>query len=299
MNQVVADDDSHLLNVLAIATIVVVTYHTAVTLIRSHLLLRLRTQLDVSMTVSFLEHLVDLPYAFFLKRSAGDLMMRMRSNATVREMLTSGAMSAVIDGGLASLYIIILLVVSPTLGVLAAVLGALQIAVLLVAKKPNARLMAESLQAEAKTQAYAYELLAGIETLKASGSELRSLERWTNLFVDEVNVSVRAGKVNALVDAAGGQTTFCSRHSRSWWSGPTWSCAGNSNWARCSRWPARRRLSRASPTLVSTGLQLQLLGSYLDRIDDVLDTPSEHGTTRYTRPPELTGDMHAEHITFR
>jgi len=50
---------------------------------RNYLLLRLRSRLDVTMTLDFLEHLVDLPYAFFLKRSSGDLMMRLRSNSVV------------------------------------------------------------------------------------------------------------------------------------------------------------------------------------------------------------------------
>ena len=59
-----------------------------------YLLLDLRTQLDARMTLDFLDHLVDLPYAFFQQRSAGDLIMRMGSNATVREILTSGALSA-------------------------------------------------------------------------------------------------------------------------------------------------------------------------------------------------------------
>lgn len=52
-------------------------------------------------------------------------------------------------------------------------------------------------------------------------------------------------------------------------------------------------------TLVATGFQLQLLGGYLDRIDDVLDTaPEQHGTP--VRPaPQLRGAITAEHLRFR
>ena len=73
-------------------------------LVRSDLLLALRTRLDAQMTLDFLDHLVNLPYLFFQQRSAGDLMMRLNSNATVREILTSGALSGVLDGTLVVLY---------------------------------------------------------------------------------------------------------------------------------------------------------------------------------------------------
>ena len=86
------------------------------TLLRSHLLLHLRTHLDLRLTTNFVEHLVDLPYAFFLGRSAGDLMMRLQSNTVVREFLTAGTISALIDGGLASLYLVLLALLSPPLG---------------------------------------------------------------------------------------------------------------------------------------------------------------------------------------
>jgi ABC-type bacteriocin/lantibiotic exporter with double-glycine peptidase domain len=62
-------------------------------LIRAHLLLHLRTYLDARMTLGFLDHMTDLPYDFFQRRSAGDLMMRLNTNATIREILTSGALS--------------------------------------------------------------------------------------------------------------------------------------------------------------------------------------------------------------
>ena len=69
------------------------------------------------MTLGFLEHLVDLPYAFFLKRSSGDLMMRLRSNATVREILTSGTIAALLDGALATVYLLVIFALVAAAGI--------------------------------------------------------------------------------------------------------------------------------------------------------------------------------------
>jgi ATP-binding cassette subfamily B protein len=139
VDQVVPNGDGHLLNVLAAVMAALVAYSVLASYLRAHLLLRLRSKLDVSMTLDFLEHLVDLPYGYFLKRSSGDLMMRLNSYATVREILTTGTIAALLDGALAALYLLVILALSPTLGLLVVVLGAAQVAVLLAARGGGAR----------------------------------------------------------------------------------------------------------------------------------------------------------------
>ena len=65
VDEVVPAGDGHLLTVLAAVMLAPIAYSTLATFLRAHLLLRLRSRLDVEMTLGFLEHLVDLPYAFF------------------------------------------------------------------------------------------------------------------------------------------------------------------------------------------------------------------------------------------
>ena len=73
-------------------------------------------------------------------------MMRLRSNTVVREILTTGALSAMLDGALVTGYLVLLVIFSPQLGVLVAGLGAAQVAVLLASRGRNQRLTAEGLQ---------------------------------------------------------------------------------------------------------------------------------------------------------
>jgi ABC-type bacteriocin/lantibiotic exporter with double-glycine peptidase domain len=124
VDEVVPAGDGHLLTVLAAVMAALIGYSVAATYLRAHLLLRLRSRLDVDMTLGFLEHLVDLPYAFFLKRSSGDLMMRLRSNAVVREILTTGSIAAMLDGVLATVYLVLIIALSPALGALVAATSA-------------------------------------------------------------------------------------------------------------------------------------------------------------------------------
>ena len=189
VDEVVPRSDRYLLTVVAIAIAFTAAYHFIASLVRSRLLLRLRTVLDVELTTGFVRHLVDLPYAFFLRRPAGDVIARLQSNAEVREIITTGTLAALLDGTLAFLYLLVLAWLSPVLAAIVFALGAAQVLVLMWSWRPSQELMTQSLEAEARSQSYAYELLAGIETLKASGRQRAAARRWEGLFAAEVDVA--------------------------------------------------------------------------------------------------------------
>jgi ABC-type bacteriocin/lantibiotic exporter with double-glycine peptidase domain len=251
------------------------------------------------MTLDFLEHLVDLPYAFFLKRSSGDLMMRLRSNATVREILTTGTIAALLDGALATFYLVAILALSPLLGVLVVALGAAQVVVLLAARRRNQQLMGEALATEAKSQSYAYEMFSAVETLKAAGAERRAVTHWTNLFIAEMNVSLRRGRLSAAVETAIHGLALLS---------PIAVLLVGAHLVGSGQLSLGTMLALAAlggafleplAVLVGTALQIQLLGSYLARIEDVINTPTETDGRELRPAPPLTGAVRAEGLTFR
>jgi ABC-type bacteriocin/lantibiotic exporter with double-glycine peptidase domain len=251
------------------------------------------------MTLDFLEHLVDLPYGYFLKRSSGDLMMRLRSNATVREILTTGTIAALLDGTLATFYLIVIIALSPTLAALVAVLGVAEVAVLLSARRRNQHLMGEALATEAKSQSYAYEMFSAMETLKTAGAERRAVTHWTNLFIAEMNVSLRRGRLSAAVETA--------LHGLGLLSPIAVLLVGaylvGSGQLSLGTMLALAALGGAFleplSVLVGTAMQVQLLGSYLARIEDVINTPTETDGRDLQHAPQLTGAVRAEGLTFR
>jgi ATP-binding cassette subfamily B protein len=295
---IVPRNDRHLLLVLGAVMVAITGYFFLVTLLRSHLLLQLRTHLDVRLTKAFVEHLVDLPYAFFLGRSAGDLMMRLQSNTVVREFLTTGAISALIDGSLASLYLVLLFLLSPPLAALVLGLGLLQVMVLVLARRRNQHLMSESLHVEAKSQSYTFELLAGIETLKAAGAESRAAEHWEKLFIDQVNVALRRGRLDASVDTVTGTLQLASPLAILVYGGFQVLDGALSLGTMLAAAALAVGFLEPLATLIETGLKLQLLRSYMERINDVLDAAREQEGQKVTTAHRLTGRVRAEGVSF-
>jgi ATP-binding cassette subfamily B protein len=298
VNEIVPRNDRHLLLVTGVAMGAVVGYFFLATLLRSHLLLQLRTRLDVGLTTGFVEHLVDLPYVFFLGRSAGDLMMRLQSNTVVREFLTTGTISALIDGSLASLYLALLFMLSPPLAALVLVLGLLQVMVLLLSRRRNQHLMSESLQVEAKSQSYTFELLAGIETLKAAGAERRAAEHWQRLFIDQVNVALRRGRLEASVDSVMGTLQLGAPLAILIYGGFQVLNGSISLGTMLATAALAAGFLEPLATLIQTGLKLQLLRSYMERINDVLDAPREQEGQTVATAPRLTGRIGADGVSF-
>jgi ATP-binding cassette, subfamily B, bacterial len=299
VGRIIPDGDRHLLVILAVTMALIAAYYFLAALVRAHVLLHLRTHLDRQITTGFVRHLAGLPYAFFLSRSAGDLMMRLQSNSTVREILTAGSLSAILDGGLATLYLILLTVISPLLGAVVLGLGTAQIAITVVARRKNQRLMRESLEAEARSESYAYQFLAGIEDLKAAGAEERAVDHWSALFARQIEVALSRGRLSALVESATAALQLAS---------PLALLAAGAALVLNGQLTLGTMLGLAVlgagfleplALLVTTGLELQLLGSYMARINDVLDTPAEQ-QGRHVRPASrLSGHIQAQHVSFR
>lgn len=298
VDRIVPESDRHLLVVLGAGLVAMVGYFFVAFFVRAHLLVELRTKLDLRLMTGFVRHLADLPYSFFLTRSSGDLLSRANSQTTVREILTTSTLSAALDGVLVATYLVLMLVLDLPMGALTGLLGGVQVAVLVATRSRNERLMAERLQATAKSQSYLVELLSGIESLKASGAEPRAVEHWTKLFVREVNVGVARGRLEAVVDAAlstlrlgspllvlllGGFQVLDGRLSLG-------TMLALSSLAAGALGPLG--------ALVTTGLQLQLLGTYMERLNDVFDTPAE--STPAQRPAHrITGAIRARGVCFR
>lgn len=299
VDRVVPRGDSRLLSLLCVAMGSVVVFQLLGQLVRSHLLLHLRVELDAKkMTLGFLEHLVDLPYGFFQKRSTGDLLNRAQSNIQIRELLTAGAISGVIDGWLVVAYLAVLLIACPTLGLLTLGLGLFQISIYAAARRPQRELMTESLEAESKANSFQFEMVSGIETLKAMGSEYRALDRWSNLFVDTLNVQLRRGQLNAMADsfinalkAASPIVILCF--------GAYQVLNGALSLGTMLALNALA-IGFLMPlsSLVTTFLQFQVLRSYLERINDVLDGEAEQMPGAQLSPP-LRGHLTFEKVAFR
>ena len=299
IDRVIPRSDYHLMLVLGAGIAILVGFQFLTSMVRGHLLLHMRTHLDARMTLNFLDHLLALPYAFFQRRSAGDLMLRLNSNTIIREILTGGALSALLDGTLVSLYLVVMFIASWTLAALSLGLGALYVLVYLLARSRQRMLMSQGLETQARSQSYQVEMLTGIETLKAMGAEQRSAEYWSNLFVDDLNVSLRRGTLDATVEAISGTLKLASPLVILGWGALAVLHGQMSLGSMLGLNALAIGFLIPLGNLTATLGRVQLLGSYLERIDDVLSASREQNEPRALHTGRLRGQITLERVSFR
>jgi len=299
VDRVLPRGDEHLLLVVSIGLTGAVVFQLAALFLRSQLLLAMRTHLDARMTLSFLDHLLSLPYPFFQIRTAGDLMMRLNSNAQVREMLTSGALSALLDGSLVLLYLAILFLASPLMGALACAIGALYLAVFFLARGKKRELAAQMISKEARSSSYQIEMLSAMDTLKALGAEKRAAETWSHLFVDVLNASLVRGRFDAVIDAALGTLRFATPLMILSFGG--WQVLEGHLTLGNMLALSAVSVGFLGPlsTLVQTAIQFQSVQSYVERIEDVLRAEPEQGAAGGRMAGRISGAISLHKVSFR
>lgn len=200
IDRVIPFQMTNLMWIIALGFMLLVGTQMVTSYLRTALLIFLQARVDKQLMLGFFNHLLSLPLLFFQNRPAGDLLMRLGSNVTVRELFTAQTLTVVLDGTLVVLYLIILLTIYPWFAVLSLVIGLLQMALMFATKQKAHYLTQEHVLAQSREQSYVVEALNGIATIKASGSEQRALESWQNLFSKQLNLSLLRNRFLTHVD---------------------------------------------------------------------------------------------------
>lgn len=271
-----------------------VTYY-----LRAMLLLYLHAHLDSQLMMGFLEHLLTLPFRFFQERTSGDLLMRLGSNSVIRETLTSQTIAIVLDGAFVLIYLAILVFNAPMFGIFAFCIGLIQIVLILATTQQMKLLMNRDLLTQAESQSYLVEALIGIATLKASGSEDRVLNHWSNLFFKHLNIALQRNHLSAMIDTLLMGVRICSPLFLLW-VGALQVLNGT---LTLGMMLALNILAAAFlmplASLVSTLQQLQLAGAHLERLIDIIEAAPEQDVHAAQPAPRLTGKIDLCQVSFR
>jgi ABC-type bacteriocin/lantibiotic exporter with double-glycine peptidase domain len=289
VDSVIPGGVASLLVVLALGMGVWILAHALVAYLRSILLVYVQARLDSQLMLGFFEHLLSLPFRFFQERTSGDLLMRLGSNSVLRELLTSQSVAAAFDGCLVLSYLAVLLAWQPAFGLWVLAIGAVQAAIMIATRRRVLALTQRDLQAQSDSQSYLVEALNGIATLKAAGAEDQALERWSELFFRQLEVTLARSHVAAVIDTA----MLFARTAAPLlllFIGSTWVIDG-----RMSLGTMLALTSLASlflnplSSLVGSAQALQMVRAHLDRIADVLRARPEQPRGEARERPAPSG----------
>ncbi|GAC1508719.1 MAG: NHLP family bacteriocin export ABC transporter peptidase/permease/ATPase subunit [Ktedonobacteraceae bacterium] len=287
------------LQLFGIGMVMLVLAQVITRMLRAFILLYVQSRVDINLMFNFLEHLFSLPQRFFLQRSTGDILARVSSNSVIRDTISDQLFSTVLDGSFVLIYFFLLLSQSPLFAIVILGIGSIQAVLLLSTGRPLRDLNRRELAAIGKSQGYITEVLAGIKTLKSAGAEYRALERWSNLFFEQMNISVRRVYITTLIDTVMSALNIAAPLALLWLG--TLQVINGS--LQVGTMIALNALGSSIlgplSSLIISGRQIQLVQSHMERLADVIETEPEQDLQATRQPPRLSGRITLRNVSFQ
>ena len=199
--QTVVDDvliynNDALLHTLAIGFGLLLIIECATAALRKIIILSVSTRLQLHLSSSVFKHLLSLPLDYFSNRHVGDVVSRFSSLSHIREFLTTGVVSAILDGIMAVLTITVMAIYSIklTLVVLAVIFVSLCIKAVILPFMQ--RITTERIALSANEQSYFMETVRAVMPIRVYQQEAHRLSHWQNKLVAMLNKDVLLGKIN-------------------------------------------------------------------------------------------------------
>jgi len=299
INQLIPGKLVNALQLFGIGMVMLVLAQVVTRLLRAFILLYVQSRVDITLMFNFLDHLFSLPQRFFLQRSTGDILARVGSNGVIRDTISNQLFSTVLDGSFVLIYFFILLSQSPLFSMVVLTIGAIQAILLLSTGKPLKELNQRELAAVGKSQGYITEVLAGIKTLKSAGAEYRALERWSNLFFEQMNISVRRVYITSIIDTVMSALAVAAPLTLLWLG--TLQVINGS--MQIGTMIALNALGSSIlgplSSLIVSGRQIQLVQSHMERLADVIEAEPEQDLQKTVPPPRLSGHITLQNVSFQ
>ena len=291
--------DADLITVLAIGFGLFALIAAGAALLRSFVLLASGTALALGIASNIGRKLLRLPIGWFEKRSVGDILSRFQSVKPIQRLLTESAAAAIIDGLLAVLTFVLMLIYSPMLTMIP--LGALLIYAGFRALTLPAERRAENdrIAAAGREQSAMIETLRGIVTLRLSGRETVRHAVWQNRLSEALGATYSYERIHvyqATLATFLGAVEIVALI----WLSIQMAIAGGFTVGMIFAFLAYRlQFATATRSLVDKAIEFKMLSLHLERLSDIALTDDDIGFGEIeVQPQPPRGEIELKGVTF-
>lgn len=293
--------DNDLLTVLALGFALFTLINAGATLLRSFVLLVAGTSLGFGLASNIARRLFRLPIDWFEKRHTGDILSRFQSILPIQNMLTQGAVAALVDGAMAILTLALMFWYSPLLAFVALVAFALYGLVRFVSFAFEREAQEAAIITGGKEQTTLIETLRGMTTLRLFGRETLRHALWQTRLTDAVNADVRVARI-AIWQQTANILIFGIENIVTIWLaiGFVIEGAGFSVGMVFAYMAYKTQFIQKAAALIDQGIAFKMLGLHLERLSDIAlsDEDKSFGASADIETP-LKGRIELRDVFYR
>lgn len=288
------------LDVLAFGLLVIAFFDVLLNGLRTYIFSHTTNRVDVTLGAQLFNHLVHLPIAYYLARQVGNTVARVRELDTIRNFITSSALTLVLDLFFTVVFFAVMYYYSPKLtAIVAFSIPVYAVLSYIVSPILRARLD-EKFKRGAENQAFLTEAVTNIETVKAMSVEPQMQRKWEEQLAGYVASAFKAN-TTGIVASQIAQFTNKVVMVLLLWVGATAVMAGDLSIGQLIAFNMiAGQVSAPILRLVQLWQDFQQVRISIERLGDILNTPKETGqATSRTTLPAVQGRVTFDNVIFR
>ncbi|AKO13072.1 peptidase domain-containing ABC transporter [Xanthomonas oryzae pv. oryzicola] len=299
VDQVLVSADRDLLVVLGLGFGLALLLQVGIGLLRGWSVVSLSSRLGLQWMGNVFAHLLKLPLDFFEKRHLGDVTSRMSSVQTIQHTLTTSFVEAMIDGVMAMVTLVLMLVYSWKLALVTLLAVALYLGIRAIAYRPMHDGTEQQLVAAARQQTHLLESLRGMQSLKVAGEESVRRSTYENLLNDTVNQDVKLARMSLGFNTAS-QLVFGLERIAVIWIGARLALDNVFSVGMLVAYLSYKdQFATRVSGLIDKWIEFRMLRLHGERLADiVLTPPEEHHALPHALPP-TEPRIEVEGLSFR
>lgn len=196
LDDVLVTGDTDFLKLLFIGYLGVVCCQSAISLMRTWLLMRFGVSLNAKLQIRVFSHLLKLPQNFFEQRTTGDILSRYHSLHNIQETFTGDFVATFINGIMAIFVGCIIFVYSPYLASVATLFVCIYAILRWIRYYPLKAATEEQIVAGANVETHFLETLRGVRGIRLFNKEVVRRNQWLRLLFESFNRSMTVGYLN-------------------------------------------------------------------------------------------------------
>ena len=270
--------------------------------VRGWLIIQVSKTLDIRLTLSYYNHIVNLPMASLSVRQTGEYLSRFSDSVSIRQAISGATVTLLMDTLMAVAGSVILFLESFRLFVVSVCMIAVYAVLVLLYRRPIENSNRQVMQEDANLQSYFKESIDGMETVKSLAAGAQVKETTTAKFHRFIDAVVKNGLMSVSQDALAGTVELVGTV-LILWIGFSMVLTGQITIGTLMTFYVLLAYFM-EPIKNLIGLQPMIQTAFVaaDRLNDILELETEQadsGVSSETKMPTQTKRWEARHVDFR
>lgn len=287
------------LNVIALAFVIVSVFELVLGFCRTYIFSHTTAKIDSKLGTKLFSHLMALPLVYFENRKVGNIISKVREIDQIREFIANKSVTLILDVLFSFVFIFIMFFYSVKLTLITLSFVFL-IALLYFLMTPQLRQkLEEKFQMSANSNSYLVESVSGIQTVKSLSIEGSMLKKWEGHLSNYVEAGFKLSNLSNVLGSLSGFLQKLMTLSILYFG----VMLVIEQQLSVGQLIAFQMFSNQfiSPIMRLVGLWNEFQQTLLsvDRLGDILNSPTENENKNAITLPEIKGNVKFENVSFK